>query len=96
MGSDDIKKAVAEEVARQLAELKAKEAPKPEFKPMSDAEHRDRVHQMRERQANILDATQRNPRHGRCRAQRLHARRCTSRQSRTQQSWQHGPFEPTA
>jgi hypothetical protein len=50
--SDDIKKAVAEEVARQLAELKAKEAPKPEFKPMTDAEHRDMVHQMRERQAN--------------------------------------------
>jgi hypothetical protein len=51
--SDDIKNAVAEEVARQLAELKAKEAaPKSTFVPMSDEEHRDMVHRTRERQAN--------------------------------------------
>jgi hypothetical protein len=51
--TDDIKNAVAEEVARQLAELKAKEAPpQSTFVPESDAEHQNRVHQMRERQAN--------------------------------------------
>jgi hypothetical protein len=51
----DIKKAVAEEVARQLAELKAKEAkPESTFKPMSDAEWRDHVHQMRERNASVI------------------------------------------
>jgi len=47
---------VAERVAaleRELAELKAAQPkPKPEFKPESDAEHFDRMHAMRERQAN--------------------------------------------
>jgi hypothetical protein len=46
----------AERVAaleRELAELKAKvDPPKSTFTPMTDAEHRDWVHQMRERQAN--------------------------------------------
>jgi hypothetical protein len=44
----------------ELAELKAKVAaleakvspPKSDFVPMSDEQHRDMVHQMRERQAN--------------------------------------------
>jgi hypothetical protein len=51
---DDIKKAVAEEVARQLAELKAKEAPpKSTFVEESDAEFQNRLHQMRERRMNL-------------------------------------------
>jgi hypothetical protein len=52
---DDAKKQ-AEEIAalrKELDELKAKVSPpKSTFKEMSDAEWRDHVHQMRERQAN--------------------------------------------
>jgi hypothetical protein len=48
--SDNIKTAVAEEVARQLAELKAKEAPpKSTFVPMSDEEWHDKWHQVAEK-----------------------------------------------
>jgi|SRR6516225_5701482 hypothetical protein len=57
--NDDINKQLAklkQALAEQKAEVEALKAaqpkPKPEFKPMSDAEWRDRVHQMRERQAN--------------------------------------------
>jgi hypothetical protein len=46
----------AEKIAaleRQVEELKAKvDPPKSTFVPMTDAEHRDMVHRMRERQAN--------------------------------------------
>jgi hypothetical protein len=41
---------------REVAALKAAVAPKPaesDWKPMSDAEHRDRLHQMRERQMSM-------------------------------------------
>jgi hypothetical protein len=39
-----------EELKRQVAELKAKlDPPKPTFTPISDAEWRDQMHQMRER-----------------------------------------------
>jgi hypothetical protein len=45
----------AEEIAALRAEVEALKAkvspPKSDFKPMSDAEHRDWLHQMRERQA---------------------------------------------
>ena len=42
-------KAELEELKRQVAELKAKlDPPKPTFTPISDAEWRDRMHQMRE------------------------------------------------
>jgi hypothetical protein len=38
------------ELKRQVAELKAKiDSPKSDFVPMSDAEWRDRMHQMQER-----------------------------------------------
>jgi hypothetical protein len=52
----DKKDGTSERVAaleREVAELKAKvDPPKSTFKEMSDAEWRDHVHQMRERQAN--------------------------------------------
>jgi hypothetical protein len=50
--TDDTDKKIAD-LEREVAELKAKVSPpKSDFKEISDAEHRDRVHQMRERQAN--------------------------------------------
>jgi hypothetical protein len=53
--SDDAKKQAQEIAAlkKKVEELEAKVSPpKSTFVPMSDAEHRDMVHQMRERQAN--------------------------------------------
>jgi hypothetical protein len=55
--TDDIKKAVAEEVARQLAEQKAKDAPKPQpsaaEQERATAEWIDKMHQMREGRMNF-------------------------------------------
>ena len=47
-------KAELEELKRQVAELKAKlDPPKPTFTPISDAEWRDQMHQMRERRMSM-------------------------------------------
>jgi hypothetical protein len=52
MGTDDTADKIAA-LEAEVAALKAKvDPPKSTFVPMSDAEHRDMVHQMRERQAN--------------------------------------------
>jgi hypothetical protein len=52
MAMNDTKDELAA-LKKKVEELEAKVSPpKSDFKPMSDAEWRDRVHQMRERQAN--------------------------------------------